>query len=298
MVLLDREPLALQCGLLSAAASGLHPQPAAAVAAASAGAAVAAASAGAAVASGGGRVEPLPRQQRPQHAALRLEARLRAAWLEQRRRQQQGHQQQRTDGEDGVKEEAAAAEAEAEWEELMARAAALHVPEAQQQQQQQQDQPELAAEAAAGSGSGSSSGSSTAALRGEDGGSSSSGSSSGTLFRAHVFDWTAPPPMEQLLPPPGAAAVAGGGAMGPGAAARRRRFDVVLACDVLYEDAAVSVGKRGAKGRERQRGCTSVVRGEDVLFVYAGCVFWSPTPVHHIACLSVHVLEGPKGNNA
>ncbi|GIL85982.1 hypothetical protein Vretimale_9023 [Volvox reticuliferus] len=79
-------------------------------------------------------------------------------------------------------------------------------------------------------------------ISGSSGGSSgSSGGSSGSsaVLRAHVLDWTAPPGIERLLPPITTTLrpqLRGRSRQG---IVRQRRFDVVLACDVLYEDAAV-----------------------------------------------------------
>ncbi|GIL61774.1 hypothetical protein Vafri_16165 [Volvox africanus] len=73
-----------------------------------------------------------------------------------------------------------------------------------------------------------------------DGGCSSGGSSgSSSVLRAHVFDWTAPPVIEQLLPPTQNTLQLQQRGRGRQSIVRQRRFDVVLACDVLYEDAAV-----------------------------------------------------------
>ncbi|EFJ47758.1 hypothetical protein VOLCADRAFT_91666 [Volvox carteri f. nagariensis] len=81
---------------------------------------------------------------------------------------------------------------------------------------------------------------------GEDGG---RGSGSSCVLRAHVFDWTAPPEMDRLLPPASTSTPSQQQQrqqqhspqreQGRITAVRQRRFDVVLACDVLYEDAAV-----------------------------------------------------------
>ncbi|KXZ50506.1 hypothetical protein GPECTOR_16g681 [Gonium pectorale] len=254
VVLLDREPLALQCGLLSAAATGLDAgsdlylagpesgldQAGGAARAASSAAAGPGPGSEAAAAVGAGSqragrlrrnvVEPLPYEQLPSYAQLRLAGSSRAGAGVAA----DGVGEQRGAAGHGTEAQAEGrAAAAAEWGALMAHARAL--ARAQQQQQQQEGVDTVANSAS------------------DDAGASTAGGAAGTsgrdgcdgevkVLRGHVFDWTAPPEMASLLPPlapPGSAARPPGRVGAAVTAGRRRRFDVVLACDVLYEEGAV-----------------------------------------------------------
>ncbi|GLC46867.1 hypothetical protein PLESTM_001936200 [Pleodorina starrii] len=293
VVLLDREPAALQCALLSAAATGLDsdlpdlypesdqdpdlgPLRRRRV------------------------VEPLPADQLPPYAALQLTPGYRHLLPQEQEQQQQGQGQQQQ----GQGDEAAGADGEGhrqqqqqrerEWAVLMALAKSLRrepppgqrrpapapagssaqalnpqgvheeggsgdrggavgaVGEPASTSEDPREEPHLSSspcwspEHGIGSCAGSSSSNSSSSNSSNCSGiANSSGSSSASVLRAHVFDWTAPPDMARLLPPPppqqqqreqpgpGRGRSKGGGVV------RQRRFDVVLACDVLYEDAAV-----------------------------------------------------------
>ncbi|KAG2488612.1 hypothetical protein HYH03_012929 [Edaphochlamys debaryana] len=188
VVLLDREPLALQCALLSAAASGLPP----------------------------GAVQPLPYDQLAPYARLLLtpEGRSTAGAAQggpSASTPTDAGSESASASESGSGSDRSQAVVEAEWRQLMAVAAAIRAE----------------GPAVWSDGPASSSGRTDGGVRTED----------GPIVRAHVFDWTAPPDMASLLPPPlSAASKPASGRRPP---VRQRRFDVVLACDVLYESAAV-----------------------------------------------------------
>lgn len=202
---MDREPMALQCALLSAVASGLG------------GGEEVEGEEG----QGGGQgegpagrrrhvaVQPLPREQVPPYASLRLAE-------EPRQGLGLGVEGQHGEGErgqaqgDGSDADASALLYDHEWRALAQLARAMAAGEGldpvEVLRRQRGQQP--------GGQQGEQQGGQSAASTNGDGG----------VLRAHVFDWHAPPPLASLLPPPPGAP--------PQAAARmKRRFDVILACD-------------------------------------------------------------------
>ncbi len=215
VVLLDREPMALQCALISAVASGLG-----------GGEEEDEGEGGESVLEEQGRgqgkgpagrrrhvtVQPLPREQVPPYASLRLAEQLRQG-LGQGQGQHRGEERGQAKG-DGSDADASALLYEHEWRALARLARAMAAGEgadpAEVLRRQQGQQP---------------GGQQGEQQQGES--DTSAGSDEGVL-RAHVFDWHAPPPLASLLPPPPGTP--------PQAAARmKRRFDVILACDGGWE---------------------------------------------------------------